>query len=527
MVRRSAVVLLALAACPGPSTPDAGFDAGADAGTLVDAGSDAGSDAGVDAGAFDAGVFDAGPPTAGMCGATDESLDFGGSLPNAGFDIEVGSGVAVDALGTVALTGTYHGAADFGGGALSDPGANPGMFVTLLGADGGFRWSRGFADPSGGVLLAPHADGLAVARASNGDVLVGGAFAGIVDFGLGAFASADPLAPQDSGIPGGCLSECATDIVVLRLNGADGTTRWARQFGGYDSDSANAVALDVFGNVYVAGAATGAVDFGDAADAAFGGRDVFLLALDGDGGFLWQRRFGGTADDVANALAVDDAGFVLGGVYQETVDFGGGVLLTSFAIPDAFAVRLDPSGQGVWGAPMQVSAHAVTNGLALDSQGAVWVAGTFRGTADAGLGGLSSVFDDGFVTKLSPSGAPVLTRRLGGTLNDAAFAVAIGPADHPFITGNVAVDTIDFGGGPLTGGAGDDFFLLELDASGAHQCSRRYPSQNGGSSGRAIAVDALGTAYVTGDFFGTVAFGREPMTAASGTDIFFSVFANR
>jgi hypothetical protein len=518
-MRRLALAMLLLTACPkGQPLQDAGVP---DAGPLTpDAGQDAGSDAGFDAGVDDAGVFDAGPPIAGSCGATTDSDRFGGDDAGA-FNVELGSAVAFDFDGNVALTGTYFGRIDFGEGPLSDPGANAGMFVALVDPDGDQLWSRGFADPSRGVILQPHAGGLALAKRGGGDVFVAGAFAGIIDFGKGPLASADPLAFPDSGIAGGCLSGCASDIVVMRLSAGDGTTVWARRFGGNDADQANAIALDSAGVVYVAGSTTGAVDFGDGADASYGGRDIFLLALDGnDGGFLWQQRFGGPADDSANALAVDDAGVVLAGRYQETVDFGGGVVLASIGVPDAFVVRLN-----AWGASLQASTRAEAASVALDSQGAAWVAGTFRGSTDGGLGVFTSAFDDGFVAKVSSAGTLLYSKRLGGTLNDAAYGVAIGPMDHAFITGNVAVDTVDFGGGPLAGGAGDDFFLLELDASGAHQCSRRYPSQNGGSSGRAIAVDPVGRAYVTGDFFGSVDFGHGPLTATAGTDVFYAVFA--
>jgi hypothetical protein len=511
-------------ACPGPSGSDAGSDAGADAGLPFDAGSDAGFDSGVpDAGTPDAGVFDAGPPTAGMCGPTTFDTSFGGSPPDASFDLETGRGITVDLVGNVATTGTYRGPINFGGGALTDPGNNSGMFVALLDTDGDSMWSRGFADSSDGVLLAPHADGIAIAADSlTHYVVAAGAFAGIVDFGTGPLASADPLAFPDSGLAGGCLSECATDIVVMKLNGNDGSTLWARRFGGYDSDAPGAVALDAFGNVYVVGSTSGPVDFGDGFDASYGGRDIFLLALDADGGFLWQQRFGGPADDLGNGLALDDAGFVLAGVYQETVDFGGGVVLSSPGVADAFTVRL-----GSWGASLGASVRGAATSVALDSQGAAWVTGVFRGVTDGGLGALTSVYDDGFVTKLSPSGAHVFSRRIGGTLNDAAWAVSMGPQDHPFITGNVAVDPVDFGGGPLSGGAGDDVFVLELDPNGAHQCSRRYPSMDGESNGRAIAVDPSGNACVTGSFFGTFTPGPTPLTSGSGTDIFFAVFKNR
>jgi hypothetical protein len=511
-------------ACPGPSGTDAGSDAGTDAGPPpFDAGVDAGSDAGFDAGIPDAGVFDAGPPTAGMCGPTELAQSFGGSPPDASFDLETGRAIAVDLVGNVALTGTYRGPINFGGGALMDPGDNSGMFVALLDTDGDYLWSRGFADPGSGVLLAPHADGLAIASdAVSHYVVAAGAFAGTIDFGTGPLSSADPLAPPDSGLPGGCLSECATDIVVMKLSGNDGSTLWVRRFGGYDSDAPGAVALDAFGNVYVAGSTSGPVDFGDGFDASYGGRDIFLLALDADGGFLWQQRFGGPADDVANALAVDDAGFVLAGAYQETVDFGGGVVLSSFGVPDAFAVRLN-----AWGASLGASVRGTATSVALDSQGAAWVTGIFRGTTDGGLGAFTSLYDDGFVTKLSPAGARVFSRRIGGTLNDTATGVSIGPGDHPFITGSVAVDTIDFGGGPLTGGAGDDVFVLELDPNGVHQCSRRYPSMDGESDGRAIAVDPAGDVCVTGSFYGTFTPGPTPLMSVSGTDIFFAVFKNR
>jgi hypothetical protein len=92
-------------------------------------------------------------------------------------------------------------------------------------------------------------------------------------------------------------------------------------------------------------------------------------------------------------------------------------------------------------------------------------------------------------------------------------------------TGSIGSDSVDFGGGPISGGRSDDLFVVVLEPDGTHVCSRRYGSRGGGSSGGlGLAVDSNGNAVVAGAFSGTVDFGAGPVMSTGGLDVLIAKF---
>jgi len=186
--------------------------------------------------------------------------------------------------------------------------------------------------------------------------------------------------------------------------------------------------------------------------------------------------------------------------------------------------KLDPDGRFLWAKQLGATTQAFGLGIARDSTGAVIVAGAYRGTIDAGGGPVQSAFNDGFVVKLDSGGNHVFTKSFGGRQNDEADGVAVTSDDRVLVTGQVSSDTVDFGGGPLRGGRFDDLYVVTLDPSGSHLCSRRYAGLDGSSAGLGIAVDPAKNAIVTGSFSGSLSFGADTLTSSGGLDIFVAKF---
>ena len=93
---------------------------------------------------------------------------------------DYGRAITLDRFGNVAITGSFVGVADFGGGALpaASTNGNSDAFLVKYGPGGSHLYSRAFG--------AGNSDGgLAIAAAPSADLLVGGYFLGTVDFGSG------------------------------------------------------------------------------------------------------------------------------------------------------------------------------------------------------------------------------------------------------------------------------------------------------------------------------------------------------
>ena len=232
--------------------------------------------------------------------------------------VAIGYGIAADGAGNVAVTGSFTGRINFGGGDLTSAGGHD-AFVASFSPDGGHRWSKRFGSTS-----FDRGYGVAVDR--GGDVAVTGLFTYTVDFGGGPVTSAG-----------------SNDGFVAKLSGTDGAHLWSKRFGSTNVDYGYAVAVDAGGNVAVTGFFQGTVDFGGGPLVSAGLEDIFVEKLAGpDGAHLWSKRFGGTSTDYGYGVAIDGAGNVLStGYFQNSADFGGGPL-TSAGRQDAFVLSLGP-----------------------------------------------------------------------------------------------------------------------------------------------------------------------------------------
>jgi hypothetical protein len=155
--------------------------------------------------------------------------------------------------------------------------------------------------------------------------------------------------------------------------------------------------------------------------------------------------------------------------------------------------------------------------VALDDSGNIYVAGetlsaNFPATAgafQAGFNGGTVLGGDAFVAKFTNSGPSlVYLTYLGGSGNDAAFALAVDGPGNAFITG--FTDSTNFPlAAPIQGainGTPDhtlkqfplDAFVAQLDPTGSNLLYSTYLGGDGVDEGTGVALDNSGNLYVTG-----------------------------
>ena len=108
-----------------------------------------------------------------------------------------------------------------------------------------------------------------------------------------------------------------------------------------------------------------------------------IAALAAAPGFLWLRTAGGEAAEVSYSIAVDPAGssFITGYFASTNLKFGSFVL-TNANPPtyDAFAARFDTDGTLLWAKRMGGTNDDRARAVAVDSQDNCYVAGSFNST---------------------------------------------------------------------------------------------------------------------------------------------------
>ena len=140
----------------------------------------------------------------------------------------------------------------------------------------------------------------------------------------------------------------------------------------------------------------------------------------------------------------------------------------------------------------------------MDADGNAYVTGTTGSgfpTTPGAFQTISGGSGDAFVTKLDPTGSIlVYSTFLGGSGSDSGSGIAIDALGNAYVTGGT--NSINF---PTTAGAfqptfggWSDAFVTKLDPTGSALLYSTYLGGSGAEEGHGIAVEADGSAYVTG-----------------------------
>ncbi len=260
----------------------------------------------------------------------------------------------------------------------------------------------------------------------------------------------------------------SSDFVTIKY-GPDGSQQWVALYDGtgHDEDDANAVVVDAQGNVYVTGESAASNGFSDYA----------TVKYNSDGVQQWVARYNGpgNTEDNANAIAVD----AMGNVYVT-----GASMPSGFAVaPDIATVKYSPSGEQLWVARYNGSGDYFDEGnaIAVDADGNVYVTGVSAGD---GTG------SDYVTIKYNSQGEQLWVARYDGPKGSEDFSVALAVDG----AGNVYVTGVSLGSGTAS-----DFATIKYDKDGVQQWVQRYNgTDNSEDEGRDIAVDSSGNVFVTG-----------------------------
>lgn len=300
--------------------------------------------------------------------------------------------------------------------------------------------------------------------------------------------------------------------------------------GGTLDDQGRAIAVDAQGAMLVTGFFSGnagmmSADFGGGPLTSGGGKDLFVAKLDASGKHVWSKGFGDDKDQEGNAIAVDSAGNVfVTGDFAGTLDLGGGKTLTASDNRDFFIIKLDPSGNVLWGkAAGDATGIQQGNAVAADPSGDVIVAGAAAGAIDLGGGPLTSAGGlDVFVAKLKGAdGGHLWSKHAGDNLDQSARGVAVDASGAATITGGYK-GVIDFGVGPLVSMGAEDGFIVKLGADGAVIFDRTFGDGGFDQSGQAVAIDGAGDILVAGNFKGEIDLGGGALMSAGAEDFFLA-----
>ncbi len=242
------------------------------------------------------------------------------------------------------------------------------------------------------------------------------------------------------------------------------------------------------------------------------------------GGEVWFKKAGDATDQVVKGVAVQpDGTSYWTGYMNGTADFGlGGI--TSAGNTDVFVAKMNTSGTTLWAKKYGDAGAQEGRAIAVDMNGNVAITGAFGGVLDFGGGPLATAgSNDVFLAKLDALGNHIYSKNFGNNTNQYGNGVAFVPNTGEMVIVGYLGGTIDFGGGVLTSAGSSDTFIAKFSPTGAYQWSHIA----GNSLAQiATAVTATPTDIVmTGYFAGQIDFGAtSTLTTAGLNDIFLVDF---
>lgn len=316
----------------------------------------------------------------------------------------------------------------------------------------------------------------------------------------------------------------------------DPVVLYSTYLGGSLGEIGAGLAVDIVGNMYVAGTTTSA-DFplSRAIQSSPGGNsDVFVARLNPAGTVLvYASYLGGSNNDEAAGLAID--GF--GNAYLTGVTASAN-FPTAFALQavfggetDAFVAALSPGGGSfIYSTYLGGTREDAASDIVVDGLGNAYVTGITRsvnfpttvGAFDRGCGTdvlCNGGVLDAFVTKLNSRGsALVYSTFLGGSGVDVGAGIAVS-GGNAYVVG--FTESTNF---PLQRPfqpqprGGRDAFVTRLNSAGSGLVYSTYLGGTGNDAAARVAVDGLGNAHIVGVTDSTNFPTAVPLQATHGGD---------
>ena len=412
---------------------------------------------------------------------------------------DVAYALAVDASGNVAVTGLSHNGSNYDYLTVKYDANGAELWrATLNGASNGDDEAHAIAFDGMGNIIVTGSSFFSTNRNNYNYVTVKYSAAGVELWktsmegaGFGTDRANDLVVDKNSGnivVTGYSANGTNLDYLTV-MYGPNGNELHRASMDGGGDDVAFAVTVDGGGNIYVTGKSLTSRTISTA------DYDMLTVKYDSNLVEVWRRTLNGpgSRDDAGFAVAVDAGGNV---IVTGQVDFDPALGL-SVTNPRFMTISYSPSGAENWRAYLNGSGTGtdVSTALAIDGSGNVFVTGFAA----------NGMANDLAVVKYAPNGSQLWQSVIGGVGSANGGTLMVAALDP---LGNIVV------AGYRSTGADNDFLVVKYNSSGAEQwraseglndhVSTSLSSGEVYFGSRALAVDAAGNVYITGrsDFGG-------------------------
>ncbi len=425
--------------------------------------------------------------------------------------------MAVDESGNVFVTGAIRGTFTSGNVSVTSVGGSD-IVLLKYAPDGELLWGRAAGGPINDAAFGVDTD-------KDGNVYITGAYSGLAVFGDTVVANIDP---DGVNLP----------FSFVARYSSSGDLDWVRtmevgfQPSNYPSAISYAVRVNPEGDLIICGSYSctlPSAEDPEISTMSFGGAGfrtcdlaydfTYVQRMDTLGNTEWVHTIGGLEGlGVFQSIAFDDQGdiWVGGNVFANTgtpyvdgpVDLG----LSATTTPTAAVMHLNGAGEPLSGFLLTTTNVSNVEDLIVAGNGDVYVSGWHRGSL---YGSPDASGTDGFLMRLTASGAPVWSRRLTGLSDDFFSGIATTTRPNELVGGAYYFYDAELPSAELATSTGNTSALVRLDTMGTVLEVVQPELLSGYSLIADVQSDLLGNFHLCGDVGGQVRFGPDTLQCLS------------
>jgi hypothetical protein len=379
-----------------------------------------------------------------LLGANHNPLGNGGI--SAFSDLTVGMG------GEIVVAGFYTGSIQFGSITIASPSLDG--FVAMADPSGMWLWAHTFQTVvnNSQELSQPEA----VTIDQNGDVIVAGIHQGETDFG------------------GTTFNVTESEVFIAKLDGTQGTLKWATSGGGVGNQIVSGVEVASTGDIYVSGVTFGNMIFGTNSYVPVGNSDSYFITFDASGVVKTLSGIGTPNMDTqvgTMEISMNDDVY-LGGLFDGTLQgsgpSGSWSLTASQGAHDSFVLRnpfTSLTGTS-WAATAGSTDTDSVGDIAINAMDEVFIVTTISNTYSSST--QSAVVGgnfDGVVAGLSASGSWEWMESTSGADYEVLNSIAVNETGIVTVGGGLGGGSMSKGTLSLTSSTNWDAMMWSLDPS--------------------------------------------------------------
>ena len=158
----------------------------------------------------------------------------------------------------------------------------------------------------------------------------------IIQTGDGGFMLAGGTGSTDGDVTS---NKGGNDAWIIKLN-SSGDMVWQKTYGGSLNEAANSI-IPIAGGNYLVSAITNSLDGDLSGQVHYGGSDCWLFKIDVNGDLIWQKTYGGSQNEGADAvLATPDGNYV----FSSVTTSNNGDVSGNHGSSDVWVAKIDAAG---------------------------------------------------------------------------------------------------------------------------------------------------------------------------------------